>query len=177
MPKKLKAPPLVYLGRDARLSDCGTYRYTLSRIWEPGLGNCLFVMLNPSTADALADDPTIRRCVGFARAWGYGSLSVVNLFALRATDPKALYRHADPVGPDNDAVIAAAARVADVVVAAWGAHGTHRDRGDAVARLIAEVAGRAVHRLSLTGDGQPGHPLYLKADLRPVLYSLSDGGA
>ena len=82
----------------------------------------------------------------------------------------------DPI-PDNDAVIAAAARVADVVVAAWGAHGTHRDRGDAVARLIAEVAGRAVHRLSLTGDGQPGHPLYLKADLRPVLYSLSDGGA
>ncbi len=174
MGKSPKVPPVVYSGRDARLSDCGSYRYTLSRTWDARLGECLFVMLNPSTANALDDDPTIRRCVGYARAWGFGTLTVVNLFALRATDPKALYSHPDPVGSENDAVILAAAGRSHQVVAGWGAHGGHLDRGAAVARLLA-AAGCVVRCLGTTGKGHPLHPLYLKADLQPVSYQPPAG--
>ncbi|MGH3977119.1 MAG: DUF1643 domain-containing protein, partial [Pseudonocardiaceae bacterium] len=111
---------------DAVLSGCGRYRYQLTRTWDPGQQRATFIMLNPSTADAADDDPTIRRCTSYARSWGLGGLMVVNLYAYRATDPADLWKVDDPVGPDNDdhlrAVLAAATDVGAPVVAAWGAN-------------------------------------------------------
>jgi hypothetical protein len=145
---------------NAVISADGAYRYLLGRAWGDG-GTVLWVMLNPSTADASADDPTIRRCASFSRSWGYGSLSVVNVFALRATDPQALVRHAAPVGPDNDRYIRDAVDSADLVVAAWGGSWPKRHfrRVADVGRLL---SGRA-HHLGLTAAGQPMHPLYRPA--------------
>lgn len=151
--------------RSATFDPARTYRYVLQRRWSDA-APAVFVMLNPSTADAMVDDPTIRRCLGFARRERRGGLVVVNLFALRATDPKALYAHRDPVGPANDAVLAATCAQADLLIAAWGAHGSLHGRDQAVARLL---AGRDVQCLGTTKDGHPCHPLYLPADapLRP----------
>lgn len=152
-------------GSDAVLSESGRYRYALTRTWAPAAGAVCFVMLNPSTADASEDDPTIRRCIGFARAWGFGRLEVVNLFAWRATDPAALRGVADPVGPENDGHIMRAARGAKLVIAAWGAHGALLERGEEVRAMLARRF--VVHHLGLTKEGHPRHPLYLRADLQP----------
>lgn len=158
----------------AVMSPCGKYRYRLSRKWGHG-GPCLFIMLNPSKADAEQDDPTIRRCMGFARSWGCGELIVVNLFAVRSTDPQAMLAADDPVGPDNmQHVKAAACYVAHdqhpesggPVVCAWGAHGAHMDQANTVLGWLDEEA-VAPSCLALTKDGQPRHPLYLKAGLMP----------
>lgn len=148
------------------------YRYHLSRVWEPTLPRCCFVMLNPSTADALRLDPTIRRCVAYARAWGCGALDVVNVFALRATDPAQLRRVADPVGPENDEALLAAARPADLVIAAWGTAASLGGRAEAVRQLLT-AAGIELSVLRLTKSGAPGHPLYLPSDARPVIWSAS----
>src|SRR5690349_3088795 len=104
----------------------GRYRYRLWRCWLPGAATAVWVMLNPSTADDVRDDATIRRCLALTRAWGFGALEVVNLYGLRATDPAALRVARDPVGPDNDEAVAGAARRGDAVFAAWGAHGAPR---------------------------------------------------
>lgn len=153
----------------AVFSPCRTYRYVLRRPVGLGGGTCLFVMLNPSTADETVNDPTIRRCMGFARDWGYGLLLVANLFALRSTDPRALYAAEDPVGPENDRHILAAASEAGVVVCAWGNHGAHLDRGRAVASLL-KGEGVEARCLGVTGTGQPRHPLYIpKAQALEVL--------
>lgn len=124
-----------------------------------------FIGLNPSTADETTDDPTIRRCVGFARRWGFARLKMVNLYALRATDPKALYAiHGDIVGLDNDCTLAKVIGGSDLVVCAWGTHASHIDgfRASRVLRLIA-----APHCLGRNKDGSPKHPLYLPADTDP----------
>ncbi|MEO8632426.1 MAG: DUF1643 domain-containing protein, partial [Chloroflexota bacterium] len=105
------------------------YRYRLWRRWELSRPLIAFCMLNPSTADERSDDPTIRRCIGFARDWGYGGVEIVNVFALRATDPRELRRLRDPVGPRNDSYVLDAAERAASVVIAWGAHGAFRSRG------------------------------------------------
>lgn len=137
------------------------YRYRLWRRWADGPTVC-WVMLNPSTADEATLDPTIRRCVGFSRAWGYGALEVVNLFALRSTDPAGLYDHPAPIGPDNDRHIAEADQACDLTVCAWGVHGELAGRG----ADVLEMLGRPM-ALRLTKDGHPNHPLYLPADLQP----------
>lgn len=142
------------------------YRYRISRVWDPGRPRCVFVMLNPSTATAHVLDPTVTRCVKFARAWGCGALEVVNIFALRSTDPQGLYGHPDPVGPGNDRAILAAAGAAGLVVAAWGVHGELGGRAAHV-RVLLDDAGVALHHLRLTKDGHPGHPLYLPGDSTP----------
>ena len=154
--------PPEAMERGADISPCGRYRYTLWRKWGAG-GTCNFIGLNPSTADATLDDPTIRRCIGFARAWGYGGLMMTNLFAWRATDPRNMLAADDPVGPDNDQTLRATWLNAAITVAAWGAHGTHQGRGAHVRAMLP-----ALHYLRLTKDGHPGHPLYLPASLRPV---------
>lgn len=87
--------------KSAIISECGKYRYSLSRIWDENKANVLFIMLNPSTADGDVDDPTIRRCIGFAKSWGYGGIYVGNLFAYRATDPKELLKVENPIGFEN----------------------------------------------------------------------------
>jgi hypothetical protein len=159
----------------AVLSPDGVYRYVLERLFQPELdrnrGRVLFVMLNPSTADALEDDPTVRRCVGFAQAWGYTELAVANLFAYRSVVPSKLYDITvdDPVGPDNDHWISTEAKRADLTVCAWGVHGRHLDRDRAVLALLAD-AGVRPHALGLTRDLQPRHPLYMRGDAEPFVY-------
>lgn len=142
----------------------GCYRYRLWRVWDPTHPRVTFILLNPSTADADRDDPTLRRCVGFARAWGYGGLEVVNVFAWRATDPAALRRCPDPVGPDNDAAVLAAVQGVALVVAAWGNGGCHQGRAAAVLRLL---DGLPLTCLGLTRAAQPRHPLYTPAATLP----------
>lgn len=154
--------------RTAILSDCGTYRYELRRRWSeaPAVG---WVMLNPSTADASVDDPTIRRCIGFAQRWGYGGIVVRNLFALRATNPRELATHSDPFGPKNLEHLRTAARD-ELTICAWGNGGT--DYSEPIIRVLMESR-VALHHLGLTGTGQPKHPLYLKATTEPVLWSAA----
>jgi hypothetical protein len=157
----------------ADIDPTGMYRYDLRRSWgDGGFKVVNFIMLNPSVADASVDDPTIRRCIGFAKSWGYGGLVVTNLFAFRATDPKDLYHTADPVGPLNDEYIARWAGGADLVVAAWGATGVAKYRA---AYLIGGLRSRGivVHAIRLTGSGHPGHPLYLPANLHPTPMEVS----
>lgn len=151
--------------KSAEISPCGKYRYHLQRIWEVGAPRVAFVMLNPSTADATEDDPTIRRCIGYAKAWGYGGLDVVNLYAYRATDPAELKRVSSPIGPDNDETLLAVVRQADKVICAWGGHGGRR--GEIVLRKLRQ-SGISPMCLETTKKGEPKHPLYLKADLNPV---------
>ena len=143
-----------------------TYRYRLTRTWDPDRPRVNFLMLNPSTADAFALDPTVRRCVGFARTWGYGSLEVTNIFAFRATDPTVLVAQPEPVGAGNDRAIKDAARMADRVVAAWGVRGCHRDRDNEVEALLADIGVRPM-TLRVTKQGHPAHPLYLAGDTVP----------
>ena len=151
-----------YLGLGAIISDCGTYRYALSRRWDDG-PTATFIMLNPSTADAERDDPTIRRCVGFAKALGCGRLVVGNLYAYRATKPADLWTAADPVGPENDATLRAMAYTDGPLIAAWGAN-ARSDRVEA-ARVI---LGSSLMALGLTKTGAPRHPLYLPASAQPT---------
>lgn len=153
----------------AVISDSGTYRYRLTRIWDESKPVMAWVMLNPSTADGSTDDPTIRRCINFAKAWGYGGITVVNLYALRATDPKELWQHHDPVGPDNDAELAKIAENHSLIVLAWGAN-ANTDRTGVVLRILSR-AYDLCNKLAVLGwtkGGEPRHPLYVRADTRPV---------
>lgn len=152
------------ISRSAELSPCGRYRYLLTRTLATGSGTCLFVMLNPSTADHSVDDQTIRQCIGFTSAWGFNRLEVVNLFAWRATLPRDMYAAIDPIGPAGDSWILRAARGAGRIICAWGEHGRHRGRGEAVRQLL-QAHGLTLHHLGLTkGHAQPRHPLYLARD-------------
>ena len=165
--------------RSAELSDCGLYRYWLRRAWQewrngelvPDRGVCCFVMLNPSKADAIQDDPTITRCIGFARAWGYHTLTVRNLFALRATDPAELKRSPHPtVGGNRNEQELLAACTADLLVAAWGA-GVPRERDKHVLTMWRSAfPEKLIHCLGVTRGGYPRHPLYVRADAQPVLF-------
>lgn len=152
--------------RDALISPCGDYRYSLVRQWDKGKPYLPFVMLNPSTADATRDDPTIRRCMSFARREGCGGIVVVNLYALRSPDPKMLRAHYDPVGPFNKRVIYDAAIVAAEagvpVVCAWGVNDITQAAGGAL--VEAREAGAAIKCLGKTAGGHPRHPLYVKSD-------------
>lgn len=154
----------------ADLSEDRVYRYRLWRTWDAAKPTVAWLMLNPSTADESEDDPTIRRCIGFARDWGYGGLVVGNLFALRATDPGDLREHSDPVGPENDAHLQAICADADRVVAAWGAQGSLYDRASEVHQLL-DVD---LYALDTTRNGQPVHPLYQPADREPRPFEGGD---
>ena len=145
----------------ATISECGMYRYWLGRSRDTGDGLVTWIMLNPSTADAEQDDPTIRRCLGFAATWGKRQVVILNIFALRATDPAKLLHAADPVGPENDAALA---KADGLIVCAWGAAWAERSRR---VRLSLASAGLVLHHLGLTKHGHPKHPLYLRGDLVP----------
>jgi hypothetical protein len=156
---------------DAAISACGRYRYSLSRRWDddplkPLVG---WIMLNPSTANHTVDDPTIRRCMGFAKAWGFAGITVRNLFALRATDPRELYKSDDPIGPENDKSIIEMMGECQSFVAAWGVHGAMLDRDKAVLKMFAE-RGKQVHCIGLTKDSFPKHPLYVAGNAELVPY-------
>jgi hypothetical protein len=149
----------------------GTYRYRLWRTIDNNRNSrrILFVMLNPSTAEATQDDPTLRRCIGFASDWGYGVLEVCNLFAYRATDPDVLVRTRDPVGPDNDAHLLATADRADAVVAAWGTRGELFGRASQATSMLSRS--RHLICLGMTRNGSPRHPLYVPRSMSPVTYA------
>lgn len=158
------------MDRDAVLSSCGLYRYWLKREWDGRDPQMVFIMLNPSTADALVDDATIRVCVGRAKRMGCGSIRVLNLFAYRATDPKAMMLAADPVGPENDAYIQSVMRSKPaMVIAAWGVGGNYMGR----ARKVSETCvayGVPLHCLGTTKDGHPRHPLRIAYSVQPQLW-------
>lgn len=147
-------------------SDCENYRYSLTRIWDPAGRKALFVMLNPSTATEVQNDPTVERCERRARALGFGAFQVTNIFAWRDTDPRKMRAAADPVGPENNNAILDGVIWADQVIAAWGTHGAHLGRGPAVESLL-RGTGQPLFHLGLTKDGHPKHPLYIAYTQQP----------
>lgn len=158
--------------RSAVISADGLYRYNLERYWEAEIETrrLLFLMLNPSTADALKDDPTTEVCITFAKNLGFGQVELVNFYAWRATEPKDMWVEramgTDVVGPLNATAIAYAARRADMVIGGWGAANECESRVEEVLRLVR----KDVYALHVTKDGAPGHPLYLKRSLQPKLW-------
>jgi len=158
----------------AEISKDTLYRYRLTREWDADRPVVNFIGLNPSTADALVDDPTIRRCIGFAKRWGFGKLIMTNLFALRCTDPaKLCFAAVDPIGPQTNGWLETSAAEASLVVAAWGAvDGLMRDdvrfaqrRAVVVCNLIFTTS---IHALGFTKAGFPRHPLYMRGDAKPL---------
>lgn len=167
----MSLPADVFVLRRTVFSDCRAYRYTLWREWDLFISDyALFIGLNPSTADEIKDDPTIRRCIGFCKSWGLGALCMANLFAYRATLPADMMAAEEPVGADNDSRLVEIARGAKIVIAAWGADGGHLGRDAAVSRLL-DDAGIAIHCLGTTKQGQPRHPLYVKGDTQPARWT------
>lgn len=150
-------------------SPCESYRYLLTRTWDATRPKLLFAMLNPSTATEVQNDPTVERCERRARTLGFGAFRVTNIFAFRATDPRVMRAEPDPIGPGNDAALAASARWADQVICAWGGHGTHLRRGPQVEALL-RATGCPLYHLGLTKDGQPRHPLYIAYATQPKLW-------
>jgi hypothetical protein len=163
--------PLDGIGRGADFDPSRNYRYRLWREIADAAGTVCFVMLNPSTADETTDDATQRRVCGFARDWGYGRAETVNLFAIRGADPRvikdATEAGVDPIGPANDRAILSTAVRADLVVAAWGVHGSYRGRDRAIARFLVEH-GVELRCLGKTRSGAPRHPLYVPKSARLV---------
>ena len=146
----------------ATFSECRTWRYQLWRIWNQNKTLMNVIGLNPSTADETKDDPTIRRCIGFAKAWGYSGLYMTNLFAFRATLPSDMKRAVDPIGPENDRWIRETAEKCGLVVAAWGVHGSFQKRDAVICEMIPNL-----HVFRLTAKTRvPEHPLYLPGDLQ-----------
>lgn len=175
VPEKLSdeaQSPLLRVGAvttSAVLSDCKKYRYSLTRVWDDNKPRVLFIMLNPSTADAEKDDPTIRRCIGFAKDWGYGGIYVVNLFALRATNPQDLLKAPFVVGVENEKWFRRMSALAHLVVCAWG-NGAIVDklqkRLDHTWKPLSWIS-KPLHYIELSNDGTPKHPLYLPKHLMP----------
>ena len=161
------------LANGASFSADRKYRYHLWRSLGRGAGTVTFIMLNPSTADDVKDDPTIRRCLGFAKGWGYQRMDVVNLFAFRTPYPSVLKRasYIEAVGWGNDDVIQKVASEASLVIAAWGAHGSLHQRDDDVVAML--VSTGKLHYLRFTKAKQPCHPLYLPRTLKPIPWGKS----
>ena len=180
----------AWVGASAEFCPMGCHRYSLGRrlTFNPRGQHCVFVLLNPSTADARKDDPTVRRCVGFADRWGCATVEIVNLYSLATPDPDVLTRLnlAGTIGIGNHDVILRAAERADIIVAGWGAHRAVRKREQTVCSLIRQARRNAalsrgcelspLKALGLTQAGHPRHPLYLRADSRRVLYHGPNAG-
>ena len=151
---------------DAVFSDDRIYRYALWRTWNETLPKVLFIGLNPSTADEIQDDPTIRRCIQYAKDWKFGGCIMGNIFAYRSTDPKKLSLVNEPIGTKNDYWLKKLNKEATLTVAAWGNHGKLLDRGAEVNKLL-----KSFHCLKITKKGFPSHPLYLSKKLKPILFN------
>lgn len=160
-------------GYPCAFSDDRRYRYVLWRCWGDSSSRYLMVVgLNPSTADETQDDPTIRRCVRFARDWGFGALCMTNLFAFRATDPAVMKAEVDPEGPDNDEWLKRLATGAGLVLAAWGVHGMYMGQSGWAIGTFRDM-GVQLHALGTTKDGHPRHPLYMPKAAQPQPYPTS----
>lgn len=153
----------IIVAKYAKISSCGQYRYTLFRRWSTDpIRRVLFVMYNPSTADADLDDPTIRRCIGFAKRFGYNAMEVVNLYAYRSTDPKKLLEVSDPFGPCNYNEVNFAAQEANLVICAWGNNKILNNTDKKIIELL-RVHHPTLYCLKQNKDGSPAHPLYLSS--------------
>ena len=158
------------MNASATFSPDGLYRYRLTREWSNVHPSLAWIMLNPSTADAIHDDPTIRKCIKFAQRWGYGRIEVVNLFAFRATNPAELRRVAHPVGSLNDTTIGEVLDEALDVVCAWGVNNPIPERATQVMGMIHDR--RIIPKaLRITKDWHPGHPLYIRDDTELIPYA------
>ena len=163
---------LVMIKSTAKISGCGLYRYSLTRIWDKDKPKVMFIMLNPSTADGERDDPTIRRCIGYARDWGYGGFYVCNLFGYRATEPTDLLNVKDPIGELNLDYIKAKSKKVDKVVCAWGNKPIlKRLLQDTSALEMLKFIKHKLYFLELSKEGVPKHPLYLKSELKPIKWN------
>ena len=149
--------------KTAKLSDCRIYRYELWRTWDDSKPYAMFIGLNPSTADETEDDPTILRCINFAKSWGYGGLCMANLFAYRATQPEDMKKASDPIGDKNNETLILLAQKAGVIIGAWGNDGVFLNRSEEIRSLIPEI-----NVLKVNKSGEPAHPLYLKSTLTPI---------
>lgn len=148
----------------AHFSPDRIHRYALWRTWDSTKGVAMFVCLNPSTADETKNDPTVSRCIKYAKKWGYGGMIMSNIFAFRATDPDNMKAAADPVGPENDEWLIKLSKESNILIAAWGNHGEFMERGKQVLKMF-----DSLHSLAINGTGHPKHPLYCKGELFPVL--------
>ena len=159
--------------RGALFSPCRKYRYRLSQIWDESKDPLYWLMLNPSTADEVKNDPTVERCERRARMWNYGGSVVLNIFAYRATDPKDMRARKDPVGPDNDKWIRELAAMSNkvTVIGGWGEHGKHGERGQAIRDIFKAENGR-LQALKINASGHPAHPLYIGYDKTPFAMEL-----
>lgn len=171
------SPPIETLQRTAVFDATGRYRYQLGRRWRPAGPEVAFVMLNPSRADAVCDDPTLRACIQFAQRWGYASLSVVNLFGYRTPHPTTLAKTVDPVGPENDGYLLKAVVAAQQVVLAWGNWGSLQGRDRTILTLLRPHQTK-LSCLQINRSGQPRHPLYISRDqpLLPFVYGEQGRG-
>ena len=151
--------------KSAELSACRIYRYALSRGWDDSKPRVMFIGLNPSTANEAQDDPTLRRCMNYAQAWGFGSVCITNLFAFRATSPNDMKNAKNPIGADNDKWLKAMVAQSSLIVAAWGNDGSFLDRSSEVRKFLPEL-----HCLKRNKSGEPAHPLYQKANLSPITF-------
>ena len=162
--------------KGAQFSDCRKYRYALWRTWGED-SHVMFIGLNPSTADETQDDPTIRRCIGYAKDWGFGGIYMLNIFAYRTTNPKILRLVEDPIGRENDEYLKMYHAKEGLNIACWGIWGSHLNRGQRVIDLLGR---EYLSCFGLTKEGHPKHPLYLKRKIEPVALSLylqgSDNG-
>jgi hypothetical protein len=150
-------------------SDCEKYRYSLTRVWDEGGRKALFIMLNPSTATEVQNDPTVERCERRSRALGFGAFCVTNIFAWRDTDPRNMRAAKDPIGPANDDTILKGCTWCDQIICAWGNHGEHLARGQEVADLLAAM-NTPLYHFGMTKTGQPKHPLYISYEKQPELW-------
>jgi len=162
---KVKFSINLFMHREAEFSECRQYRYSLLIVWNPDFPVCAFIGLNPSTADEICDDNTVRRCRGYAESWGCGGLLMLNIFAFRATEPRVMKAQASPIGGGNTLshIKKRLAACTGPHVAAWGTHGSFMGRGEAVAAAIPSLM-----CLAHNADGSPMHPLYQSKDLVPI---------
>jgi len=165
IPRKKIMTKLKMVFTDAKFSSCERYRYTLTRTWDMSKAACAFIGLNPSTADQVENDPTVRRCIYFANEWGYGTLIMLNAYAIRGTDPNVIKVVEDPIGPDNDYWIEKTSKEVAIIIGAWGNNikNGNKDRSMKIRELVPNL-----HVLAMTKLGQPAHPLYLKKSLVPI---------
>lgn len=163
--------------RETIFSSCHCYRYTLRRIASPvGEGRCMFIMLNPSTADERRNDPTTRKNLRISSLWGFNEYLAVNLFALISTDPQLLDLDLDPIGPHNNSYICAGVEWVkksekNIIVVAWGNHGSLMNRSKEVLELL---KGTELYCLGINKNGQPKFPLYVPENTKPSIYSWAE---
>ena len=151
--------------KDAVLSEDRVYRYALRRIWDESKKRVLFIGLNPSTADEVEDDTTVKRCISYAKQWGFGGIIIGNLFAYRATNPLEMIKASDPIGNENDSWLKKLANEADLIVGVWGNSGQFKGRSIKVVSMLQNL-----YCLQITAKGEPHHTRGLPGGLVAIPY-------